>query len=387
MQPTPIRKRFVLFFCRVKTYVAFEKLAGLVAAGRAHRQTVRFLHRGLLSRPIEDYLACWNPVGVVSDDANFRTPPGNRSCPTVFLDVEAARLRTSDTLVQFDSESAGRLAAEEFLRLGLTSFAFIGSFTPRYWSDERERGFRDALAAAGAAVNVYPGNRSQEDSVAIQDEIRTWVRSLSKPCGVFAATDEVAEWVLGTCQHLGVRVPEEVAVIGVDNDESVCENTYPSLTSVAPDFRMAGRLTAEALEERLRTGRAPSAHFGSARLVRRESTRIMHRSDVPVRRVLELIDREACRGLRARDALLLMNCPRRTAEARFRAATGMSPLEAINKIRFERVVQLLRKPEVSLGEIAEMAAFSSEAQLRQFFKRRTGSSLRAWRKIDMARKR
>ena len=337
-----------------------------------------------MTQPVEAYIDYWNPVGIISDNVRFRTPPRCRVCPTVFIDVEPDSLRREDVCVQYDSAGAGRLAAEEFIREGFENFAFLGSFEPRYWSDERQRGFVEAIAAAGGHVSVYCGERTLADVLAIQEGIVEWMRTLPKPCGVFAANDQAAEYVLGTCRHLGLRVPDEIAVIGVDNDETICENTFESLTSVEPDFREGGRLAAELLEQRIRSAKATSTVFGSTRIVRRQSSHMMKRSDFSVRQVMETIRKEACSGLKAHEALSLMGCSRRTAEMRFRSATGMSPLEAIDGVRYERVVELLKQPHLPLHEIADACSFSSEIMLRRCFKKRTGCSLREWRSAGRA---
>ena len=373
------RSRFVLFFCRYRTHAAYEKLAGMSDFERQRNRVVRFIHYSAMTQPVEAYIGCWNPVGIISDDVRFRAPPGCRTCPTVFIDATPGDLRRGDVSVQYDSFGAGRLAAAEFMREGLTNFAFIGSFGPRYWSDERQAGFAEAVAESGGCVDVYGGERTLDDVLAIQSGIAEWIRALPKPCGVFAANDQVGEYVLGTCRYLGVKVPDEIAVIGVDNDETICENTFESLTSIEPDFREAGRLAAKTLESRLRSGRAESAVFGSTRVVRRQSSHMMRRPDYSVRQVLETIRREACLGMKARDALALMNCSRRAAEMRFRAATGMSPLEAIDKVRLDRAVELLAVRDMSLSAVAEKTAFASETMFRRFFKRRTGLSPQDWR--------
>ena len=196
---------------------------------------------------------------------------------------------------------------------------------------------------------------------------------------MFAATDEVAENVLAACLNLGVGVPDDIAVIGVDNDESICEHTLISLSSVAPAFRDAGRIAARLLEDIRKTGKARSTRFGSSHIVRRESSRMLRRPDCSVRRVLEAIRREACLGMKARDAIAMMGCSRRTAEMRFRTATGLSVLEAINQVRYEHLLELLKDKNVSLDEAAAKCAFASATMMSRFFAKRMGMPPSAWR--------
>ena len=372
--------RHILFFCKYKMHAAFEKLAGMTEYARKRNCSVRFINYGPLTQPVEAYIACWNPVGIVSDTPRYRTPPRNRKCPTVFLDVERTLLRRGDTDIQYDSRDAGRIAAEEFIREGATNFGFIGSFEPRYWSDERRDSFCRVVEAHGGTVCEYKGTRSFGDVLAAQNDIRKWITELPKPCGIFAANDVCADYVLGTCQVMGVSVPEEIAVIGVDNDTAICENAFQTLSSIEIDFRRAGTLAIEALVA-LREGKRPkTTKFGSLRFVRRDSSKMKRNVDFSTRRMLEFIRAEACKGLKAKDVIARQNCPRRTVEARFRAATGQSILQAIEEVRYERAIELLKQKRRSVTEIATDCGFTSAADFSRFFKRHTGLSPRAWKK-------
>ena len=367
--------RCVLFFCKYRTHSAFEKLAGISAFERQRGRVVRFVNYSSLTQSVEAYVDAWSPIGIITDTPRFRS----RKCPTVFIDMEPSLLKRRDVCVQYDSAEAGRMAAEEFVHEGVTNFAFLGSFEPRYWSDERQTGFVRAVEEGGGSVQVYQGERRLDDILTIQNDLQTWLQSLPKPCGLFAANDFAADYVLGTCQIMGIRVPEDVAVIGVDNDVTICENAFVPISSIEPDFRESGRLAAAALEELISGKRAGSRTFGAARFVRRASSHLIKRSDFAVRKVLEQIRSEACKGLKARDVIRSMRCPRRTAELRFRAATGMSVLEAIDEVRFERALGLLRKKSLPIAEIAAACAFSSETMFRRFFRKRAGVSPREWR--------
>lgn len=114
-------------------------------------------------------------------------------------------------------------------------------------------------------------------------------------------------------------------------------------------------------------------------VVRRASSRLMKRSDFTVRKAMEQIRNEACKGLKARDVIRNMCCPRRTAEMRFRAATGMSILEAIDEVRFEQALALLRQKSIPIADIAVSCSFSNEIMFRRFFHKRAGVSPREWR--------
>lgn len=367
--------RCVIFFCKYKTHAAFEKLAGISAYERQKGRVVRFVNYSSLTQSVKAYIDAWNPIGIITDSPRFR----GRKCPTIFIDTESSLLKRRDVCVQYDSIAAGRMAADEFKQEGVTNFAFLGSFEPRYWSDERQAGFVQAVESAGGTVNVYEGERRFGDILMIQNDLQAWLQSLPKPCGIFAANDFAADSVLSTCQIMGIRVPDDIAVIGVDNDVTICENAFVPISSIEPDFRESGRLAAEALENLIAGKRSGPRMFGAVRFVRRASSRLMKRSDFTVRKAMEQIRNEACKGLKARDVIRNMCCPRRTAEMRFRAATGMSILEAIDEVRFEQALALLRKKSIPIADIAVSCSFSNEIMFRRFFHKGAGVSPREWR--------
>lgn len=369
----------ILFFCHYKTYAFLEKYAGMADAARKRNCAVRFINYGSLTQPLNAYLKFWNPVGIISDTPYYRTGPNNSTCPTVFLDVDRSMLRHGDTLINFDSVKAGEVAANAFLREGVTNFGFVSIYGHTYWSEARHHGFAKVVESHGGTVIGYNGNCDLGNALAVQKDIRKWIAQLPKPCGIFAVNDLCADYVVSTCQVMGVRVPSEVAIIGVDNDAMVCENAFHPISSVEPDFRAGGALAVEAIEC-LRRGEKPTkTTCGPLRFVRRDSSRMMKRSDLFVNQALDFIRADACKGLKARDVVSQMNCPRRTLEERFRAATGQSILEAIEEVRYNRSVDLLKNKSLRLDEIAAECGFSTAGDYSRFFKRHAGVSPRIWR--------
>ena len=167
----------------------------------------------------------------------------------------------------------------------------------------------------------------------------------------------------------------------MDNDELLCENSVPTLTSIQPDFKEAGRLAADLLADLIRNPRLPPRRltFGSLGLYRRQSTRIVNSNDSRIIRAVERIRRDACSGLTAADVLAEIGLSRRLAEKRFRAATGRSILGEIQDVRFAKVVQLLRETELPIGQLAGLCGWESDSYLKRFFKKRTGLTLREGR--------
>ena len=367
-----------------------EALSGIYRFARPQEWNVQVIEHEPNRKSITDLLAFWHPSGViveggVDEKGVFLSGVFDR-VPTVYLACDQRQLRRNALRVNHDSESIGRLAAREFLSLGLTSFAYFG-FTGMFWSEERGRCFGDALRMNGRAAQGFTrrffesGKRVAEKG--FRNRFAAWLRQLPKPCGLFAANDLLAVEAVNVCHAVGIAVPDEIAILGVDNDEIACENSNPTLSSVRPNFEEAGFLSAQLLGERLdccgRFKGEVQRNFAAAGIVRRQSTRLLPKSDVEVTKAMETIRLRACEGLKPRDVFAGFACSRRSAELRFKAIEGHSVQEAINLARLEKVKELLARADVKIDSIAGRCGWKSAAQLRVFFREVEGVSLREWR--------
>jgi LacI family transcriptional regulator len=266
------------------------------------------------------------------------------------------------------------------LALGLKNYAYATFRLPIFWARERKEAFVAAVAGSGRGCHVFDPEREQLPHVR-QAELAEWVRGLPRPCGVFAANDYVGDEILNICAQQGMSVPDEVAVLGVDNDEAVCENATPTLSSIAPDFARGGYLAAELLG-RLVDGaklKPRFVAFGSSGVVTRQSTRRMACDRARIADAVEMIRRKACEGISSADVVRFIGEPRRTAEMHFREATGRSIHEEIDEVRFAKVFELLKNPRQTLESIPDLCGFSTGVALRKAFRLRTGLSMRDWR--------
>ena len=329
----------------------------------------------------------WNPVGAIVDagaGANELSAEDLKSFPVVFIDHDPATLPRNAFSVCHDSAATATLAAKELLSTGFDNFAYVAFHERRFWDDEREVAFRKAVELNGKQCSVFrTGSVSSAASVGYLRKLRSFIGSLPRPCGIFAANDRTAEDVLMVARMLEMDMPYDLSVIGVDNYANVCENTSPTLTSVEPDFRRAGASAAMmAMEIVQSNGRFTGERkrmYGPLRVVQRASTRILTRHDAEVSAAMELIEKKACTGLTAVQVIHLFPCSRVYAEMRFRRATGKSVLEAIQAVRLERAKELLRNPSQQLKSIADFCGFKSQNALCKFFLKKTGRTMSAWR--------
>ena len=357
---------------------------------------------------VRELVGLWRPLGAIVDCGGpwgGELDPGVfGSLPIVMLGPMQETLPPGTLSVRHDSAGTGRTAARELLATGYRHFAFVPPFPQRYWSETRQRAFVETIHLHGFKCHVMKSPGTWPSDPVWQRPVRAFLRSLPKPCALFAASDTIGAGVLAAARYCGIEVPGELAVMGVDNNESVCERADPTLSSIEPDYPRAGRLSVEALVGAVRrgggdaiapqsAGRADpggdgipavaSRHewiFGDVRIVRRESTRPLASHDAIAAKALSLIRREACAGLRAEAVAARFPCSRRMADLRFRKAVGRSIGEEIHAVQLEEIQRLASEPDRQIKAIADLSGFGSPGSLRNFFRRETGMSITEWRR-------
>ena len=310
--------------------------------------------------------------------------------PVVFIEPWPEMLEPGYPLknvpyVRRDSLAIGRTAAEYYLSRGYESFAFIGEPCGEFWSAERRRGFEDALAKAGfgcAAFDNYT-DAEKRDWPTSRSRLIPFIKGLPRTTAVFAPNDRTARLVLEAALFAGLRVPDEIAVLGVDNDPLICESSVPSLSSIHTGGFRRGQIAAEMLDA-LMNGREPPERAVSQpplAVVTRDSTGYGAMSDPSISKAIAFIRRHARRGnADVADIVRAAGCSRRTLEQRFRSRLGFSIRDEIVRERIERVKALLARDDLSIGEITEKTNFTRESHLAKLFKQITGVTMTEWRR-------
>ncbi len=331
----------------------------------------------------------WNPVGyIVASGIPKGAMPvslfGRK--PAVFFYMPDDGHPASRCICE-DHAAIAQLAAKELLGLGLSRYGYVCNIGRPAWSEPRREAFAKALSLHGARLDFFDPTESGRDGVVSMAALASWLRSGPLPLGVFAVDDAMASRVASACTAAGLRIPDDVAIIGVSNDEMFCEGQWPTLSSVAPNYTGGGRMAVEKLA-RLVAGKRETAPavYPPLWVVRRASTTRLGRSDEAVARALERIRREACGGLAARDVLKDFGAPRRTAEARFRAAVGRSILGEIRRVRLEEAKRCLAEGKKSIDAISFQCGYASAAAFSVFFRAETGTTPTKWRAAAAGRK-
>lgn len=286
--------------------------------------------------------------------------------------------------VNADHRAIGRVAAEHLLALGLRHFAYYGIEGP-WFSAERERGFAGRLAEAGRACSAFR-QRPRERSggwPARHARLARWLRALPKPVGLLAVHDYRARVVMELCAQLGLSIPGEVAVLGVDNDEATCDYCVPSLSSVSRDPFRCGEEAARLLGA-LMAGAAPppgDTLVRPAGVVQRRSTDRLFDGDPLVRQVVAYASAHEEEAFTVAELAKALKVSRRLIELRFRERLGLAPHGYLLRRRVSRAKALLLDGSAcrSLGEVAAVSGFGSLRAFRAAFCSETGVTPAAYR--------
>ena len=386
-------KRDIVCFFQTSGRHEMRRLEGVYSFARKQGWHVLAIDRDRQRTDTRRILDFWNPVGCIVEgvvEGQVAVPRNFGKMPVVFCDVAPSvcgdktwERRERTAFIKHDSAATTRLAVEELKSLGRRHLAYAGFIEPTYWSDERAAAFRVDTDGADCESHFFLCDRKRpfKDALDLQVRLRQWLENIPKPCGMLAGNDFMGEQILAACFDLGIDVPHQVAVMGIDNEEIRCEHLRPTLTSVEPDFRNAGYLAAEALAEMLSGTGMKGCYrtFGPARIVRRQSTAVTPVRSSRVSEALETIRLKACSGIKASEILAQMGGSRSSAERLFRKVTGCSVLEKLNGRRLEEVKNLLSRPDVKIDSLADFCGYRSKSFLRRHFKEKTGMTMQEWR--------
>jgi LacI family transcriptional regulator len=367
-------------------------LRGVIAYQRQHGPWSIFFRPHGLSEPPPRWLRQWHGEGILARINDRRMAETLAQCNVPVVDLRFA-LTDLGTIypnivqgVGIDNDQVAQMAADHLLERGLRQFGFIG--IPRgqnIWSDYRCNHFVQRIEKAGYSCSVFrsqSGHHRGGDYEHEQEEIITWVRGLPKPVGVMASHDDQGQQLLDACRRAGVPVPDEVAVLGVDNDEFLCHLAQPPLSSIAQNAEHIGQ-EAAALLDRLMRGCKPPRRphmIPPLRVITRQSTEILAIDDADVAAALRLIRERARHGLTVAEVLREVPLSRSLLERRMRQAIGRTPKAEILRVQLDGVRELLAETNLSLDQIAHRAGYKHTQNMVELFKKKFGQTPGAYRR-------
>jgi LacI family transcriptional regulator len=369
-------------------------LAGVAKYIRDHGHWSVFLQEHILCDELPGWFEDWEGDGVITriDNAALAQVIKRLGIPTVYVRNVPPDLKVPSVVA--DNAAISRAAFEHLRERGFRHFGFCG-FNGADYSEERRESFERAVTRAGLHCHVFgaawPGaglNTAQYEAEGLEDgqRVARWLTGLPKPVGVMACNDMRGQQILDACRRVGIAVPDDVAVVGVDNESVFCDLSDPPLSSVMPNAERVG-YEAATLLNRMMAGRKVGMErtlIEPAGVVTRRSTEVLAIEDRRVAVAVRFIREHACEGIDVGDVVRAVPMSRSTLERRYTRIMGHSPKQEILQARLQRARQLLAETDLTLAVIAEKIGLEHPEYLGRIFKKKYGLTPARLRSRDRA---
>ena len=276
-----------------------------------------------------------------------------------------------------DYDSTGRMAAQYFRKKLFTEYAFFG-IKDIVWSEERCKGYEDEIAKYNGHFHSYMEETSGDD----RDKIVEWLEKLPKPVALFCCDDAHAQFVTETCKISGIRVPEDIAILGVDDDELLCGISDPPISSIDMDVERGGYMTCKLLHKQILSGsKEPfDVWITPLGIKERASTSILNVKDPHVLKMIRHIDNNYSLDIKMEDILKIVPLSRRSIEMRFKKATGYTIYQYLLNVRVEHFAYLITTTHRSYVDIAYEVGFRDLSNVSRTFRKYKGCTPLEYRK-------
>ena len=330
-----------------------------------------------------DYLRRWRPDGIITRDAKDIYKLARLNIP-LFVAVGMNPPDPRRNNITTDDHAIGKMAAEHLLERGFRHFGFCG-FDDMVWSRRRCESFSARVAEAGFETNTFKQPKSRAAREWDREEIilMKWLRKLPKPVGVMACNDRRGQHITEACAKAKLEVPYEVAIIGVDNDEHVCNICNPPLSSVAIDVEKAGFQASELLDKMM-TGKKVKPQMvvvHPARVVTRQSTNIVAVEDMLVSLALHFIHQNANSPIQVNDVTKALKVSRNCLNDKFMKTLRRSVYNEIKRVRTDLICQMLLEADLPISDIAFKLGYNSTNHIARYFKQKMGMLPLEYRKL------
>lgn len=382
VSPFPSVKRVAILVETTRSYTR-DLLAGVSQYLQAHGPWSTFLELRAFESSVPPWLSSWDGDGILSRTHSQEMADAIHATGVPVVELRSTKYGYDLSFVGMDNALIGQAVAEHFLNRGYQRFA-VYSLDNEDFFRERVRNFVTRLEKSGhhCALLAAPGDGPSPDWEAQQAFLMRWLRSLDKPVGIFAANDQLAVYLLDACRRAEITVPEEVAVVGCENEETLCQFASPSLTSVRFDGHSVGWKAAELLDKWMHGATeeiAPLLIPPRGIEVRASSDEFVIEDPIALRAVL-LIRQRACTGLGVAELCRILGVSHSTLKRRMYNALGRGAKAEILRVRFREVDRLLRSTDLTIEAIAEKAGFNHTRHLQTSYRERFGLTPGEFRK-------
>jgi LacI family transcriptional regulator len=380
------QRRSVALLIETSNAYARGVLEGIIDYIRHHERWSLFLpeqERG--ARP-PNWLSRWKGDGIIARIETDEIARVMRKSRLPVVDVSAARHLPDIPWVETDDEAVATVAAEHLIERGFRHLAFCGD-AGFNWSTWRQQHFERIVREAGCEYHAHNSIPRMDSSYSWNREKRglaTWLNRLPRPVGIMACYDIKSQQLLEVCREFDIAVPEEVAVLGVDNDRLLCDLADPPLSSVICNTHRTG-YEAASLLDRMMSGEilgSESILVEPLGIETRQSTDILAIDDPDVAAAVRFIRENATSGINVGDVLRKVPLSRRILENRFRKILDRTPHEEITRLRINRIKHLLVETDLALSEIAVRTGFQHVEYMTVAFKKAVGMPPRSYRQAE-----
>lgn len=323
-----------------------------------------------------DWLQNWPGDGILARTVDAALLRQLKATRLPVIELRTTVLKHPFPYVGMDNRVVGEKVARHFLERGFRRFACCLDTSERFFV-ERWESYRDTLRDHGFDVELLQtvpqgGRRPRWDRH--QRLLADWLAGLEKPCALFATNDQLGFWALDAARRAGISVPEQLAVVGAENDKTLCETAWPPLSSVQLRGQTAGYAAARMLDDWMRRDARPPeiTLLPPADVVVRQSSDIVAVEDERVARALRFIRQRASEGVGVDDVAREAALSRSSLERRMKRMIGRSPGEELIRIRFSHVERLLAQTDLTLDAIAERSGFKHTQYMAEAFRQRHG---------------
>ncbi len=327
--------------------------------------------RRFAEKKVIDHLVEWAPGGIIAmAPEKLLGRILDFKVPLIAATSVSSEKLENISIISADFAEMGRVAAEHLISKGFRNFAYCGT-GDIVWSVQRGIGFGQTLEKAGFATHYYtPPEKTKDRHWAFEQKfLADWLDSLPKPLGLMTCNDTRSQQVIEACKINNIKVPEQVAILGVDNDKFICDLSRPTLSSIALDTEGAGFKAAQLLHNMI-SGKADKPeviNIHPVGVVARRSTDILAIEDADVARAVNFINENFRRNIQVDDVVTAACTSRRTLERRFNEALGSSINNEIKRLRTEHICRLLLNTNMTISEIARTMGFVETDHFSRYF--------------------
>lgn len=320
-----------------------------------------------------DWLKKWPGDGILARTVDPALLRQLKATKLPVIELRTTVLKHPFPYIGMDNPVIGQLVARHFLDRGFRRFACYLDTSELFFS-QRCNSFVQTLKQQGMECSVFEAKAAGLRWDQHQRQLAEWLTSLEKPCGLFATNDQLGFWVLDAARRAGISVPEQLAVIGAENDKTLCETAWPPLSSVQLRGQSVGFTAAKMLDKWLREKVIPpkETFLPPGDIVVRQSSDIVAVEDARIAKALHYIRQRAAEGIGVDDVAREVALSRSALERRMKKMIGRSPGEELIRIRFTQVERLLAQTDLTLDAIADRAGFKHPQYMAEAFHKRAG---------------